>query len=368
MTFFNKKEEVLDIQLTQLGKYLLSKGKFKPVFYTFSDDEILYNRNFSLGSPMTLKKTFIENDKQANDRIQKETPRTRTFYNHDGVETNVYVMNGHDITKRRAIDFTANKSGFIQELPLDGLYGDDNINEEYMGADDRNLIRNFLGTSEVTNQNVPNWNISILNDEKFTGNLVVSSSLTNPNVTRPILEINLDCEIVISDSEQTANFPYESQYGVQDIIYFEDGKKIDINTKEIILSIIEENVDYTKENFTCTFFEIEDEIDPPAGNDPNYTAHKIEVLKPLFLPASDEEYTYQDPEKLDTFFEVSADREILSSLEFASIGDNGLFGLDPKLLKDQFKKAFEEAKQAEANLRQDIVELPEEFDDEDFCE
>ena len=41
MSFFNKKEEVLDVQLTQLGKYLLSKGKLKPVYYVFSDDEIL---------------------------------------------------------------------------------------------------------------------------------------------------------------------------------------------------------------------------------------------------------------------------------------------------------------------------------------
>ena len=45
MTFFNKKEEVLDVQLTQLGKYLLSKGKLKPHFYVFSDDEIFVEIN-----------------------------------------------------------------------------------------------------------------------------------------------------------------------------------------------------------------------------------------------------------------------------------------------------------------------------------
>ena len=38
MEFFNKKEEVIDIKLTQYGKYLLSQGKFKPVFYSFSDE------------------------------------------------------------------------------------------------------------------------------------------------------------------------------------------------------------------------------------------------------------------------------------------------------------------------------------------
>ena len=43
MTFFNRKEEVIDIQLTQYGKYVLSKGRFKPDCYAFFDDDILYD-------------------------------------------------------------------------------------------------------------------------------------------------------------------------------------------------------------------------------------------------------------------------------------------------------------------------------------
>jgi len=41
--FFDKKEEVLDIELTQFGRHLLSKGKFNPKYYSFFDDNILYN-------------------------------------------------------------------------------------------------------------------------------------------------------------------------------------------------------------------------------------------------------------------------------------------------------------------------------------
>ena len=37
MTFFNKKEEVLDIELTPHGKGLLSQGKFRPSYYLFFD-------------------------------------------------------------------------------------------------------------------------------------------------------------------------------------------------------------------------------------------------------------------------------------------------------------------------------------------
>ena len=43
MEFFNSKEDVLEIKLTQYGKFIYSKGKFKPTYYAFMDDDILYD-------------------------------------------------------------------------------------------------------------------------------------------------------------------------------------------------------------------------------------------------------------------------------------------------------------------------------------
>ena len=43
MTFFNKKEEVLDVQLTSEGRRQLAMGKLRPVYYQFYDDNILYD-------------------------------------------------------------------------------------------------------------------------------------------------------------------------------------------------------------------------------------------------------------------------------------------------------------------------------------
>ena len=45
-TFFNKKEDVLDLELTEYGKYLLSLGRFNPDSYAFFDDEILYDSKY----------------------------------------------------------------------------------------------------------------------------------------------------------------------------------------------------------------------------------------------------------------------------------------------------------------------------------
>ena len=49
--FLNKKEQVYDLQLTSYGKYLLSIGKFKPVYYAFFDDNVLYDKTYATGRP-----------------------------------------------------------------------------------------------------------------------------------------------------------------------------------------------------------------------------------------------------------------------------------------------------------------------------
>ena len=47
MEFFNQKEEVLELQLTEYGKYLLSQGALDPSYYAFFDDDILYDSAYT---------------------------------------------------------------------------------------------------------------------------------------------------------------------------------------------------------------------------------------------------------------------------------------------------------------------------------
>ena len=77
MEFFNKKEEVLDIQLTQYGKHLLSRGDFKPEYYMFFDDDILYD---------STKAHFSENQNDSENRILNNTPKLKTLHTTSGVE------------------------------------------------------------------------------------------------------------------------------------------------------------------------------------------------------------------------------------------------------------------------------------------
>lgn len=47
MEFFNRKEEVIEITLTPHGRKLFRDGLFKPCYYAFSDNALLYDERYS---------------------------------------------------------------------------------------------------------------------------------------------------------------------------------------------------------------------------------------------------------------------------------------------------------------------------------
>lgn len=63
--YLDKKEQVYDLQLTSYGHYLLSIGSFKPTFYAFYDDNIIYDGRYA------RKNNETQNDPVH--RIQNET-------------------------------------------------------------------------------------------------------------------------------------------------------------------------------------------------------------------------------------------------------------------------------------------------------
>ena len=87
--FINRKEEVIQIELTPHGRHLYSQGKFKPEYYSFFDDDILYDPEYFASSSLSLGGVQYNPDRPAASEVQnqivtriKDTPRTslqRTF-------------------------------------------------------------------------------------------------------------------------------------------------------------------------------------------------------------------------------------------------------------------------------------------------
>ena len=350
MTFFNKKEEVLDVQLTQLGKYLLSKGKFKPTFYVFSDDEILYDPEYAGGNQELARET--------SDRIQKDTQRFRTLYEHDGVESRVMALNGHTVEKTRGHGWQARVRGRTEEMPFDQAYGLDTIVEEKMGADDRNLVRNFIGNSTIGERTAPSWNVASLLDGSIE-DINVSSSSPNVGIKRPIINFEVDYVVdasVINTSDSTpSREQYDNLIGLEGEIDFLDNFRATISDGEIVFSIIEENVDYDLENFEFQFYEIENKETNPKTNNT-----VTEQLKKLYF--SDDTEEAKKDKYIEHYFDIVVDQDL------AVTYDTNIHGVNRFKVRDRIQAAISKITSAQNQMtdseRQQFAIMLEDFDED----
>ena len=84
MSFFDQKQEVLDVTLTTYGRYLYSIGRLLPEYYAFFDDDIIYDSSHS-ASPWHEP----EDQNDIEERILRQTPRMKPVTNRSGVESSM---------------------------------------------------------------------------------------------------------------------------------------------------------------------------------------------------------------------------------------------------------------------------------------
>ena len=84
MAFYNKKEDVIDIELTSYGKRMLADGTLKPTYYVFFDEDIIYDAAWGGDGDQEPKEA--QNDIQP--RIL-EAARSINRVNYAGVETTI---------------------------------------------------------------------------------------------------------------------------------------------------------------------------------------------------------------------------------------------------------------------------------------
>ena len=237
MEFFDKKQDVIDLQITQFGRFLLSKGKFKPVYYSFHDDNILYNS-------ATAELPELQNNSEP--RI-KETP-----------------------TMRPQIAFSSLDKDFRQayELILEG--------SAKAGSQElqQTAIRNYMfsspiGTSDINTNFAPAWGMMFLK-----GQLSGSTDhieLAEENGGKHTVKISqLEAEISIETT------------GIEDILEASEEEDFLSNfavmtsdeDMTILLKVQEENSPLQKKNFDIEVFEI---IKKTKDN------NVIETLRPLYF-------------------------------------------------------------------------------------
>tara|TARA_Y100001963_G_C6752564_1_gene434989 strand:- start:437 stop:1399 length:963 start_codon:yes stop_codon:yes gene_type:complete len=203
MTFFNKKEDVINIELTPYGRSLLSNGKLEAAYYAFFDNDILYDSTAG---------GFSEESNEILARITTETP---------------YLKPQRDI------------------LSPEGLIS----SYERTQADTRphtklklNYMTEPLGTSKGTSDYGPAWKSTFIQG-KING--TVPTVLTGSNMyLRQIPQIESTIEYTMQIKNNADNPPVRGQLvspAAPVSAIFPDGTYLDIIEKQILCQLLEKD-------------------------------------------------------------------------------------------------------------------------------
>ena len=146
--FINKKEEVIEIQLTQWGKHLFSQGKLYPAFYAFYDDDIIYDAGYEVSGTTTDRP-------QSHPR--QETQNTIVPRIKDALRPKIQINSGMEFLSERSINIS--NTGYDVEKEA---------NTKYLRT---------LGRASPLSEYAPAWNIKTLEGSTlFTGSMYLSAS------------------------------------------------------------------------------------------------------------------------------------------------------------------------------------------------
>ena len=257
MKFFNPKEETLKIELTPYGKEQFSKGKFKPAFYTFSDEDITYNTKLAPGAPDELQSA-------ANPRIIDETPRTQP-------QTHFYEL--------PVIPFSGQDTGLDTET-------DPGLLDQNIIFESARKIQSSLGNMILSGNTGPAFKITFLEGEvKSTSNFYTSASAagvagTNTqsghyDVPIPQIDVDLEFKTAISTFRDP---PFQFDPSLSRQLRFTDGGTEYIQSNQITIVVEETNTNDLFENFEVEVYEMSDDINTSLGN--NQLQH-LPILKQI---------------------------------------------------------------------------------------
>lgn len=281
MAFFDKKEEVIDIQLTQYGKYLLSQGKFKPTQYAFFDSDVTYDSDYT-------DSTEQQNDSEK--RIENAIrPKTQYVFS-PGPETEITKGN-INILHNKTEEFLSFVSDFFdtsveltKETKLTNKQQILLAKEMVQPAALKDYVLSQpLGTSEFNSRYAPAWDVQFLNGEITGSQSILSSSDGIAQI--PQLYATSSFEIYTTYMDESGDLirdfvPDELDLGVfsglsvEDTLAATDGSALDpefnsedftysdnslfqIRPDYFLLEILEKNTDFEKENFEIEVYKVD---------------------------------------------------------------------------------------------------------------
>ena len=312
MEFFNKKEEVIEIKLTQFGKKKYANGNFRPKFYAFFDDDIIYDSSWGSTS---------EQAHSASVRI-KDAPRMKIQSAHIGIET--------DINKK--IDKIRRTNGNLTP---------ENIQQ--VKEKSYSLV-NALGKSDTTRDFAPSWDVRSYFSKIETSTRAIEDTGNMNYIQIPQINIqNLNYKIKsVSKPDFNANV-----YGR----IYEDGTALTIDESdgEILLKIEEINSPLSNDKFEIEVFMVNEENGKENLVPLRFKKRRETIVNDVLLDDIVEIEEEIDGTYVENYFSIESDTQIDVDFLRRALGTSSTmtgmdeirtFGLSGQFLKEEESSAY----------------------------
>ena len=268
MKFFDSKEEVINIRITPLGKQALVNGTFKPKYYSFHDDNVVYDSKYA---------GFDEVQNNIEERIQDETPIVRPWPNFSSLE-----------------------------IAAMSLYDERMVNVNVLDMHSPISPRTELGS-----QFAPKWNLQF-----YDGTIISSSAgLSGSNqVSHPITQLDVEqtYQLSIGSPDELVVANEDADAAIKQKTIFSDGTFLQVTPENIILDIEEKYTPFENENFDIAIYVIEYENSTEKARRLKFKRPTVYIKDDLLLdqPIESPSDSVVDENYVEYYFDVLMDSQI----------------------------------------------------------
>ena len=287
--FLNKKEQVFDIKLTGYGNYLLSIGKFKPAYYEFFDDNVIYDKRYAMytGSiaPAPEKSNvdlmLRENQNEVHKRIKEETVYLESLVLFEEIENNIGQLDVYVDDDGTAVlgAYSTDETPTMNNPRIDIFKSNQGIGDAFL---------------EGAPHTAPAWKLVSLQ-----GNISASSVHDSVNLISKIPQVNVDLKYMKEANYGTdsslslpPNFNTYTNINPENIadmtnrtLAFIDGDSIEFKTDHGLIYLDEVNTTLLTENFDIEVFDRT--VTPPTHPSASVTLNSQPAVDDyIILPTS----------------------------------------------------------------------------------
>ena len=276
MSFFDKKEEVISIELTPYGRNLLSLGKLRPSYYAFFDDDVLYNIEAAGGS---------ETSADIKTRILNETPYLKPNYLFKNLDENIGRNEVYLEAEEIRYPSSDNKLYFLQKP---------------------------LGTCKETSKESPAFKATFIQNSSSAGSKFITG-IEGGDQQIAQVDVEFDYTLSIKNQNKQANTT-----GVNFVRpefrsnVFPDGSYVDIEFEKMIVQLLEDNGFNLTDSFEVEVFK-QDYADTTKYNQLKFLPKQKKIIDGFLMDEIDSSTVDVTAEYVEYYFDLLVDKEIAIS-------------------------------------------------------